>query len=81
MDEERDRTTSHDAAAPDPDESTSLADRVGDAADRVSEVVGGAVGGAVNLAVGGKWPEAPTDPSAFPAVLAVDYIRVWQKQR
>jgi beta-glucanase (GH16 family) len=33
----------------------------------------------VNLAVGGKWPEAPTSPADFPAVLQVDYIRVWQK--
>jgi hypothetical protein len=57
------------AAEPDPDASTSLADRVGDAADRVTEVVGGAVGGAVNLAVGGavsaarnavhRWEERP----------------------
>ena len=33
-----------------------------------------------NLAVGGNWPEAPTNPGDFPAVLHVDYIRVWQKQ-
>jgi hypothetical protein len=33
----------------------------------------------VNLAVGGQWPEAPTDKAAFPAVLQIDYIRVWQK--
>jgi beta-glucanase (GH16 family) len=33
----------------------------------------------VNLAVGGQWPEAPTNPADFPAVLQVDYIRVWQK--
>jgi beta-glucanase (GH16 family) len=34
----------------------------------------------VNLAVGGKWPEAPTSESDFPAVLRVDWIRVWQKK-
>lgn len=33
----------------------------------------------VNLAVGGKWPEPPTDPAEFPAVLQIDYVRVWQK--
>jgi hypothetical protein len=33
----------------------------------------------VNLAVGGKWPEAPQRESDFPAVLEVDWIRVWQK--
>ena len=32
-----------------------------------------------NLAVGGDWPGAPTNPADFPAVLHVDYIRVWQK--
>lgn len=34
----------------------------------------------VNLAVGGKWPEAPTSLADFPAVLEVDYIRVWQRR-
>jgi hypothetical protein len=33
----------------------------------------------VNLAVGGKWPEPPQRSSDFPAVLEVDYIRVWQR--
>ena len=33
----------------------------------------------LNLAVGGKWPEPPTDPGEFPAVLQVDYVRIWQK--
>jgi beta-glucanase (GH16 family) len=34
----------------------------------------------VNLAVGGKWPEAPTSESDFPAILHVDWVRVWQKK-
>jgi beta-glucanase (GH16 family) len=34
----------------------------------------------VNLAVGGKWPEAPTSIGDFPAVLRVDWMRVWQKE-
>jgi hypothetical protein len=34
----------------------------------------------VNLAVGGKWPEAPTSENEFPAILHVDWIRVWQKK-
>jgi beta-glucanase (GH16 family) len=33
----------------------------------------------VNLAVGGKWPEPPQSAADFPALLAIDYIRVWQK--
>lgn len=33
----------------------------------------------LNLAVGGKWPEAPRDPADFPARLEVEYIRIWQK--
>lgn len=33
----------------------------------------------VNLAVGGKWPGPPRDPGIFPAHLAVEYIRVWQR--
>jgi hypothetical protein len=32
----------------------------------------------LDLAVGGKWPEPPTDAAEFPAALQVDYIRVWQ---
>jgi len=31
-----------------------------------------------NLAVGGKWPDAPRSISDFPAELALKYIRVWQ---
>jgi hypothetical protein len=33
----------------------------------------------VNLAVGGKWPEAPQSNADFPAALEIDYIRVWQR--
>jgi beta-glucanase (GH16 family) len=33
----------------------------------------------INLAIGGKWPGAPTSASEFPAALEVEYIRVWQK--
>lgn len=33
----------------------------------------------VNLAVGGKWPGPPIEPDAFPAMLEIDYIRVWQR--
>jgi hypothetical protein len=33
----------------------------------------------LNLAVGGKWPGAPVSEADFPAVLQVDYIRIWQK--
>jgi hypothetical protein len=33
----------------------------------------------VNLAVGGKWPGPPVDPSIFPARLELETIRVWQK--
>jgi hypothetical protein len=33
----------------------------------------------LNLAVGGKWPGPPQSVKDFPAVLEVDYIRVWQK--
>jgi beta-glucanase (GH16 family) len=33
----------------------------------------------INLAVGGKWPEPPNNSADFPAMLRVDYIRVWQK--
>jgi beta-glucanase (GH16 family) len=39
---------------------------------------GGAAHVLVNLAVGGNWPGAPTDPSIFPAALEVDFVRVWQ---
>lgn len=34
----------------------------------------------VNLAVGGNWPGAPDERTAFPAVFAVDYIRVYQRR-
>jgi beta-glucanase (GH16 family) len=34
----------------------------------------------VNLAVGGKWPEAPQSEADFPAILHVDWVRVWQKK-
>ena len=33
----------------------------------------------LNLAVGGSWPGAPDAQTKFPAVLAVDYVRVYQK--
>ncbi len=33
----------------------------------------------VNLAVGGSWPGPPLTADEFPATLAVQYIRVWQK--
>ena len=33
----------------------------------------------LTLSVGGKWPGPPTSVKAFPAMLEVDYIRVWQK--
>lgn len=32
----------------------------------------------VNLAIGGKWPGAPT-PRSLPAALEIEYIRVWQR--
>jgi beta-glucanase (GH16 family) len=35
----------------------------------------------VNLAVGGKWPGSPQQASDFPAVLEVDYVRVWQRNQ
>jgi beta-glucanase (GH16 family) len=31
----------------------------------------------LNLAIGGAWPGAPTDASAFPAFLDVDYLRIY----
>jgi beta-glucanase (GH16 family) len=34
----------------------------------------------LNLAVGGTWPGPPMRVEDFPAVLEVDYIRVWQKK-
>jgi beta-glucanase (GH16 family) len=34
----------------------------------------------VNLAVGGRWPGAPTDPTLFPARLQLAHIRVWQAE-
>ncbi len=33
----------------------------------------------VNLAVGGDWPGAPDDKTAFPAALEVDYVRAYQR--
>jgi beta-glucanase (GH16 family) len=30
--------------------------------------------------VGGRWPGPPVDAKAFPAKLAIDYIRVWQRR-
>jgi beta-glucanase (GH16 family) len=33
----------------------------------------------VNLAVGGKWPGPPANETFFPAMLEIDYIRVWQR--
>ena len=32
-----------------------------------------------NLAVGGDWPGPPNSSTIFPAMMDVDYIRVWQK--
>lgn len=32
-----------------------------------------------NLAVGGDWPGAPDEATAFPASMEIDYIRVWQR--
>ena len=32
----------------------------------------------IDLAVGGDWPGTPTSSTRFPAVLEVDYVRVWQ---
>lgn len=32
-----------------------------------------------NLAVGGDWPGAPNGTTIFPAVMEVDYIKVWQQ--
>lgn len=33
----------------------------------------------VNLSVGGDWCGPAEDPNAFPAMLEIDYIRVWQR--
>jgi beta-glucanase (GH16 family) len=33
----------------------------------------------LNLAVGGNWPGDPDETTRFPAELAVDYVRVWQR--
>jgi beta-glucanase (GH16 family) len=35
----------------------------------------------VNLAVGGNWPEAPQSDADFPAILHVDWVRIWQTAR
>ncbi len=32
----------------------------------------------MNLAVGGHWPGEPESEKIFPAILEIDYIRVWQ---
>ena len=34
----------------------------------------------LNLAVGGRWPGRPDASTVFPAVLLVDYVRVYQKK-
>ncbi len=33
----------------------------------------------LNLAVGGDWPDYPDQTTKFPAVMAVDYVRVYQR--
>ena len=33
----------------------------------------------LNLAVGGRWPGNPDETTKFPAVMAVDYVRVYQR--
>jgi len=33
----------------------------------------------LNLAVGGNWPGKPDDTTVFPAVMSIDYIRLYQK--
>jgi beta-glucanase (GH16 family) len=33
----------------------------------------------LNLAVGGDWPDRPDKTTKFPAVMAVDYVRVYQR--
>jgi beta-glucanase (GH16 family) len=33
----------------------------------------------LNLAVGGDWPDNPDQTTRFPAVMAVDYVRVYQR--
>jgi len=33
----------------------------------------------LNLAVGGGWPGNPDETTKFPAVMAVDYVRVYQR--
>jgi beta-glucanase (GH16 family) len=33
----------------------------------------------LNLAVGGDWPGKPDQATKFPAVMAVDYVRVYQR--
>lgn len=35
----------------------------------------------LNLAVGGKWPGAPDKNTVFPALLQVDYVRVYQREK
>jgi beta-glucanase (GH16 family) len=33
----------------------------------------------LNLAIGGDWPGSPDDKTKFPAEMAVDYVRVYQR--
>jgi len=32
-----------------------------------------------NIAVGGNWPGSPNGSTQFPQIMAVDYVRVFQK--
>jgi beta-glucanase (GH16 family) len=32
----------------------------------------------LNVAIGGNWPKAPSDSTAFPDGMLVDYVRVYQ---
>ncbi len=34
----------------------------------------------LNVAVGGTWPQEPTDPSVFPAEMLIDYVRVYDSE-
>ena len=33
----------------------------------------------LNIAVGGNWPGKPDDTTLFPAIMSVDYIRIYKK--
>ncbi len=35
----------------------------------------------LNIAVGGNWPGPPDDTTVFPQIMAVDYVRVYQRSR